>query len=314
MAKYSKTGWELGASETPWFVKIEDEFVPHFRTTQNDILTKHRAARDGTPIENDPTPAMKAGNHFQDGALIWFNEEFEADVVEPEIGYKNQFCNLTASLDGVFKKDWAYRDFLVPTGSNWECKIPRKPADPIDNMLRVIQCQAQMDCLDCEITVLAELARSDLIWRIAIIPRHQPTIQAIRDGVNEFWEKMEDNSDYPAQTSSEASRMILGNRRPDVLDLTEAKESETISREGRQHLINASENIITAKRTKKSCEELIERESLLIKNVLGGIEKVKLPNTKINFTTREIKAKPEKKVDAKAAFVTRALTIKEITT
>jgi len=310
MAKHSRTGHELGASETPWLVEIDGEFIAHYGTTRNDILTKHRAARDGTPIENDPTPPMKAGNYFQDGALDWFNEEFGADVAEPFVGYKNEFCNMTASLDGVFKNDWMYQDFPVPAGNNWECKIPRFPADPIDNMLRVIQCQAQMDCLDCELTVLAELARSDLIWRIAIIPRHEPTIKAIRDGVNEFWQKMEDDSDYPPQTSSEASRMIPGNRRPEPLDLTE-NEAEHITREGRQHLIDSSENILTAKRTKKSCDELIERESLLIKQIIGGAEKVILPDTTINFATREYKDQPAKTVPAKKGFVTRALMIKE---
>ena len=310
MSKHSRTGHELGASETPWLVEIDGEYVAHYGTTRNDILTKHRAARDGTPIENDPTPPMKAGNYFQDGALEWFNEEFNARVVEPSVGYTNEFCNMTASLDGVFEEDWTYQDFTIAEGNNWECKIPRYPADPLDNMLRVIQCQAQMDCLDCELTVLAELARSDLIWRIAIIPRHEPTIKAIRDGVNEFWQKMEDDSNYPPQTSSEASRMIPGNRRPEPLDLTEDK-AEHITREGRQHLIDSSENIITARRTKKSCDELIERESLLIKQIIGGAEKVILPDTTINFATREYKDQPAKTVPAKKGFVTRALMIKE---
>ena len=310
MAKHSRTGFQLGASETPWFVEIEGEYVPHFKTTRNDILRKHRAAQDGTPIENDASAPMKAGNYFQTGALEWFCDEFNAEIEEPLIGYKNKSCNMVASLAGVFKKDWMYRDFSIPAGSNWELKIPAYPADQCDNMLRVIQIQAQMDCLDCEFTVLAERARSDLVWRIAIIPRHDPAIKAIHTGVNEFWRKMKDNSDYPPQTSREASRMIPSNRRAEPLDLTE-NEAEHITREGRQHLIDSSENIIVAKRTKKSIEELIERESLLIKQIIGGAEKVILPDVTINFGPREIKDQPAKTVPAKKGHSTRALLIKE---
>ena len=104
--------------------------------------------------------------------------------------------------------------------------------------------------------------------------------------------------------------MIVGNSRPEPLDLTEDK-AEHITREGRQHLIDSSENIITATRTKKSCDELIERESLLIKQIIGGAEKVILPDTTINFATREFKDQPAKTVPAKKGFVTRALMIKE---
>ena len=62
---------------------------------------------------------MKAGNYFQDGALEWFNEEFNARVVEPSVGYTNEFCNMTASLDGVFEEDWTYQDFSIAVGNNW---------------------------------------------------------------------------------------------------------------------------------------------------------------------------------------------------
>lgn len=315
MAKFSKTGQEIGASETPWLVKniYGDNFINLYGKTRNDLLQKHRAALEGLPDDQAPTPAMLGGNYFQDGALQWFNDAFEANVAEPQEGFSNPVCFNVASLDGRFAGNWTHeiiQDVVVPSGSPWELKIPRFPAERVDTHERVIQVHNQMDCTDSEFAVIAELARSDFIWRVKVIKRHEPLVQQIRDSITEFWQKIEDGTDYPPATSSEANN-IPSNRKAEPLDLTE-NEGGHISREGRQVLIDCAETLQAAKRSKKAAEGMIEECGLQIKTVMAGLEKVKLPDFNISFSTVEVKAKPEKITPAKPGFTTRRLNVREI--
>jgi hypothetical protein len=282
--KLSKTGQESGGSDVPFITPINGRFLIPFNKTPNDVLQRHRDARDG--VEQDvSTPFMKRGNYMQGGALQWFNDEFDSKVVEPEIGYRNEWCNMTASLDGMFTVDWMHGNYMIPAGSPWECKIPGFPAERTDGMERVLQVQAQIDCVNAEWGVIAELAMSDCRWRIAIVQRHEPTIRAIREAVDVFWKHMADGTDYGPQTSSEASRMLLGNRLPDRMDLTESPTTEVMS-EARQHLIDASETYLTARRTKQNCERMMEDCAHVMKAMMNDVERVSLPNgIKVNHTT-----------------------------
>lgn len=310
MSKFSRTGYESGASDAGFITPVDDKYIMPFGITPNDCLTKHRAALDGVDL-NNPSPAMKGGNYFQGGALQWFNDDFNAEVVEPKQGFKNEFCNMTASLDGVFKKDWTYDGVKIPKGNIWECKIPAFPHNPTDKMERVLQVMAQMDCADCEMGVIAELARSDYIWRIAIVRRHEGTVRAIRQAVDVFWDHMKNDTDYPPITNSEANRMI-GSNQFEIINLRDGPTKE-FSSEARQILIDSSETYLAAKRAKSASEALMDAESLNIKNVMGGVEEVLIPNGKIGFKTVNYKAKPEttKVTPAKEAFTTRRLSVKE---
>ena len=282
--KLSRTGQENGASDVPFITPIDGTYLIPFGKTPNDVLKRHRDARDGVE-ENVSTPFMKRGNYMQDGALQWFNDEFDAAVVEPKVRFRNEWCNLVASLDGLFTEDWQHDNYMIPAGSVWECKIPGFPAERTDGMERVLQVQAQMDCVNAEWGVIAELAMSDCRWRIAIVKRHEPTIRAIREAVDVFWQHMADGTDYGPQTSSEASRMLLGNRLPERVDLTESPTAEIMC-EARQHLIDASETYLTARRTKQSCERMMDECGLVMKTVMNDVERVKLPGgITINHTT-----------------------------
>ena len=71
--KLSKTGQESGASDVPFITPIDGTFLIPFGKTPNDVLQRHRDARNGVE-EDTATPFMKRGNYMQDGALQWFND------------------------------------------------------------------------------------------------------------------------------------------------------------------------------------------------------------------------------------------------
>ena len=284
--KLSRTGYETGASEPPFITQVDGTFLNLYGKTPNDVLQRHRNALAGVE-DDEATPKMKRGNYMQDGALQWWNDEFGTKVVEPKVGYRNEYCNMVASLDGVFTEDWQHGNYLIPAASVWECKIPGWPAQRTDSLERVLQVQAQMDCTNTEWGVIAELAMSDCIWRVAIVQRHEPTIKAIRRSVDVFWQHMKDGTDYGPQTSSEASRMLLGDRFPERMDLTQSPTTEIMS-EARQHLIDASETYLTARRTKASCERMMEETAFVMKTMMNNVERVRLPgNISLNHTTTD---------------------------
>ena len=158
--KHSITGKESGASDVPFITPVNGEFLIPFGKTPNDILRRHRAAQDGVS-DDPPTQFMKRGNFFEDGAREWFMEEFECHLAQPKEGFRNEYCNMVASLDSVFTEDWQYENLpVIPMHSNWECKIPARPSSPTDSMVRVLQCQAQMDCSNASFFLLTSLSSS----------------------------------------------------------------------------------------------------------------------------------------------------------
>ena len=315
--KYSVTGKESGASDLPFILRVQNQYLCPFGITPNDTLAKHRAALALAPMEGisgeteEATGFMKAGNYFEDGARQWFMDEFRAKLTHPTEGYRNKYCNLVASLDGLFAERWTFEGTTITKGSVWECKIPTRPSKPTDSLERVIQVQAQMDCADAEYAVIAELARMDCTWRVAIVKRHAPTIQAIHEAVDLFWSHMKYDTNYDSVTSSEASRLIAGNRQPEPHDMTDGP-ANGLDVEQHQDLIDAADTYINAQRAAKASKAAMESAGLNIKAIMGGMEKVKLPDgITVGHTTTEYKATPEKIVPAKPARTGRRLSVKE---
>ena len=297
--KHSITGQESGASDTPIITPIDGEYLVPFKQTPNDMLARHRAARDSKDT-NNATPFMKRGNYFEDGARKWFEDEFEVKLSHPKNGYKNEHCNLVASLDGFFEEAWQWNGLPIPKGSIWELKLPRFPSEPTDSLERVIQVQAQLDCADADIGVIAELAQSDCKWRIAVVHRHLPTVMAIREAVNVFWQHMEDDTNYPPVTQSEYSTMVPGNRKPGIHDLTDGP-SELIMNDARQDMIDAAVTYVSCQNAMEASKSMEENCKMRMKAAMGGVEKVLLPGgIKVFHSTVEYKAKPERTVVKKA--------------
>ena len=307
--KHSITGKQSGASEPPFITKVKGEYLLPFGITPNDILLRHRKVQDGVP-EDNPTPIMQRGNYYQDGALKWFCDEYSAHIIEPKRGYGNQSCNMVASLDGIFIEDWVYQSTTIPEGNIWECKLPRFPSNPTASLERVLQVQAQMDCADCQFAVIAEQAQSDCIWRVEIVPRHEPTIRAIREAVDIFWEHIYKDTDYPPTTTKEARHSYKSNKF-DPIDLREGPTPE-IKSEARQSLIENAENYLAAKRREKESKDAIEKYGLTMQHIMVGIEKVLLPDGRtISFGTSTRKAQPEKTTPATKEKTHRTFSVKE---
>ena len=321
MVKFSVTGVEIGASDLGAIVEVDGEFLFPFGNGPNDILQRHRAALDGV----DTFPAsrvMEGGNRFEDAIRLWFEDDFNVAVTPPQRGYRNKNCNLVASLDGLIKEKEPFTitdhqgithtlegegvvDFKCPT---------YKPEEP-EALQYIFQVQGQMDCVGADWAIIAYLPRVNLEWVIAVTRRHRGMIKAIYEAVDTFWLHMKNDTDYPPATTTEANRLIGGNRRPEALDLVEGcPDDSPIDKNGRDELMNLAESYLAGVKTKKAGENLKEESQLAIQQIMNGVEKVDLPGVKIKWTTTEHKAKEEttKIVPAKPAYTGRRFSAKEV--
>jgi len=258
---------------------------------------------------------MDAGNRFEDAIRQWFEDEFSCVVDIPTKGYRADSCNLVASLDGVIPHEVTVTDWR---GKTWELEGPGvidfksptyAPEDP-DAKHYMLQMQGQMLCTGYPWAILAQLDRASCNWTISVFEAHEGVQYAIKKAVDEFWEHMANESDYPPIDASEASAIVPGNRRAEAHDLTEGPD-DLFSEEDRQKLKSLAEIINQAKTDQANAKEIEEGAKKGIMDIMGGAEKVKLQGFNINWTTTEYKPQPEKVTPAKDGYTTRRFSVKE---
>lgn len=318
MAKFSQTGVELGCSELGVIVPVGGKYLQPFGQTPNDALQRHRAAQDGLDI-NEPTRIMIAGNRFEAATREWFCHDFDTEVSLPNTGLQSRNCNLVASLDGRLSFDLKIVDFKgvehdCPAGTPIDFKMPTyTPEDP-ESMTYHLQGQGHMECSGADKVIFAYLDRCRCNWTIVVFERHMGMIQSIRQAVDVFWEHMANDTNYAPLTVAEANVHILGNRKPEPLDLThDASAAQFIDDDDRLELIELADDLVSANSAIKFSKEIKENVTLRIQEILGGTERVLLPGAKINWTTTETAAKPEvtKTIPAQPAKTSRRFTIKQ---
>ena len=183
------------------------------------------------------------------------------------------------------------------------------PKNP-EELHYILQIQGQIDCVGADWGILAFLTRTTSEWVIVVSHRHEPTIQAIRKAVDVFWDHMANDTDYPPVTNQEANRYYKSNHF-NALDLTDGP-TEEIKSEGRGHLIDAAETYLAAQRAVKAGQECMDKNALIMKHIMGGVEKVILPdNRSVSFTEVNYKAQPEKTVPGKGAYTSRRFKVQE---
>jgi hypothetical protein len=320
MAKFSKTGYESGASDLGAIVPVNGEFLLPFGNTPNDILQRHRAALDGTDLFPS-SRIMEAGNRFEDAIRGWFEDDFHCKVDKAIDGFRSDDCNLVASLDGIIMDGITITDHAGLTHTlegmgviDFKCPT-YKPDDP-EAVTYHLQLQGQMHCAKANWAILAQLDRVRCEWTISVFLRHQGMVTAICLAVDDFWQHMKDDTDYPPMTTTEANKIVAGNRRPDAHDLTtkDINKDCPLNANDRDQLMNLAEVYQAAKQGEKLCKADKEAAQLEICEVLGGVEKIILPDFNVNWTTTEKKATEEttKVTPAKPASTSRRFTVKEI--
>jgi len=107
MPKLTKTGQELGSSETPAVVLMKTPFQ-----TNQDVLMKHRDKINKVErIENFRNPkALRRGTHLEHGVADWAEEELQIlnghssiTTYEPQSSFQNIPEKMGASIDRIIE-------------------------------------------------------------------------------------------------------------------------------------------------------------------------------------------------------------------
>lgn len=321
MAKFSRTGYESGASDLGAIVPVAGEYLQPFGNSPNDILTRHRAALEGV----DLFPAsriMEAGNRFEDAIRTWFEDEYNVQVIVPTEGYPAPNCNLVASLDGRIRlpddqvfaiEDHAGRTWELTGDGVIDFKSPTYAPDDPEAPHYMLQLQGQMLCTGATWGILAQLDRARCNWTISVWLAHEGVWAAIADAVNVFWGHMENDTDYPPVDASEASRLVKGNPKAAPYDLSDGPVDDCpITEEQWHQLLELTDTLNKAQADGKNAKKIQDDSKKAIMDIMGGVEQIILPGAKLNWTTTEYKAQPEKITPAKDAYTARRFSCKEI--
>ena len=250
----------------------------------------------------DPMPrTVQAGNWFEDAIRQRFETDYGVEIERMTEGFASRHCNLVCSLDGQIDRrdkpmlitDWRGKTWELEGLINWE-KISDPPAERSRGVPLYVAVSGRHGLRrNTPLHTGSFLPRSTMEWIIVVYEWNSEVCKAIGDAVDDFWQHMENDTYYDAQTTTEANKLIRGNGLPDPVDLRQGP-NDLYTESELETLVQATTDYLTAKRTKKIAEQNIEDAQLVIQHFMGGVEKLKLDGADINWTTVENKAKPEK--------------------
>lgn len=208
MPKLTKTGWELGSSETaPIILGVDD-----YGNTRDAVLEEHKLARKGVEViekKNYNKQALLRGTHLEHGVAAWFLASIQVDIpklkmTEPVHAFVDEEHGLGSSIDRILE---------IPAGH--ELVIDEGDEEPtIVSGKGIVEIKTDFYHQDkCKpmwmIQVHQQMITSNLPWAIVVCmnqkgqlklyPFHRDDLlcQTIKDKAKEFWHLVETDGEYP---------------------------------------------------------------------------------------------------------------------
>lgn len=208
MTKYTKTGFELGSSETPVIVLGVDDYG----NTRDEVLETHKLARAGVETIDKKKfnkNALLRGTHLEHGVAAWFLASIQVDIPalimeEPTAAYIDEEHGLGSSVDRILK---------IPVGH--ELVVGEDDEEPtILSGTGIVEIKTDFYHQDkCKpmwmIQVHQQMITTGLPWAIVVCmnqkgqlklyPFHRDDllVQTIKDRAKEFWHLVETDGKYP---------------------------------------------------------------------------------------------------------------------
>ena len=218
MPKLTKTGQELGSSETPAVVLMKTPFQ-----TNQDVLMKHRDKINKVErIEHFRNPkALRRGTHLEHGVADWALEELQIlnghssiTTYEPQSSFQNIPEKMGASIDRIIEVS----------------EVPMQIEDTNGDMVSFMgtgimeiktdfyhQCKLKPEWL---IQVHHQMICSSLTWGLVAcldqkgglnfypIEKNDALCTVIVEKIQEFWSLIESGADYPEIKEKDDSKFV----------------------------------------------------------------------------------------------------------
>jgi hypothetical protein len=222
MPKLTKTGWELGSSETaPVVLGVDD-----YGNTNQSVLEEHKRARAGVETldtKRFSKQALMRGTHLEHGVAAWFLESIKEDIPnlklwEPKEAFYDKEHGLGSSVDRILEIPVGHELVIGSDGEEPTIFIGKGIVEIKTDFYHKDVCKPMW-----MIQVHQQMITTGLPWALVVCmnqkgqlklyPFHRDDllVQTIKDKAKEFWQLVEDDGDYPplpAEAEAEGLKVV----------------------------------------------------------------------------------------------------------
>ena len=307
--KFSKDGYEVGASKVPLIVIGQDDFG-NTREQLRQNFVEIRKNPDVVRLESKQNKNAKdRGNYLEDGIAHWVSDQLDNLCTDPGSvtfrkpidAYRLSKYKMAASLDGVLTVDGEPIQYNDPqTGKTFTlsgkgvCEIKTQGYNDHVTYDHILQLQAQMLVSGFKWGVIGHLGPR-LKMQMFVFESHKQIQKKIIERVKDFWRRVEKDTPYPV--IAEPTEKVYSDWSNDDKGLTKLTNDYDLAKDEIERWTTTKDQLANA------IKSILKQEN-------ASYVKIREKQIACELITR--KATVERIVPAKPASQYEKLTVKEI--
>ena len=307
--KFSKDGYEVGASKVPLIVIGQDDFG-NTREQLRQNFVEIRKNPDVVRLESKQNKNAKdRGNYLEDGIAHWVSDQLDNLCTDPGSvtfrkpidAYRLSKYKMAASLDGVLTVDGEPIQYNDPqTGKTFTlsgkgvCEIKTQGYNDHVTYDHILQLQAQMLVSGFKWGVIGHLGPR-LKMQMYVFESNKQIHKKILERVKDFWRRVEKDTPYPVIV--EPTEKVYSDWSNDDKGLTKLTNDYDLAKDEIERWTTTKDQLANA------IKSILKQEN-------ASYVKIREKQIACELITR--KATVEKIVPAKPASQYEKLTVKEI--
>ena len=307
--KFSKDGFEVGASKVPLIVIGQDDFG-NTREQLRQNFAEIRKNPDVVRLESKQNKNAKdRGNYLEDGIAHWVSDQLDSLCADlgsvtfrkPIDAYRLSKYKMAASLDGVLTIDGEPILYDDPqTGKTFTlsgdgvCEIKTQGYNDHVTYDHILQLQAQMLVSGFKWGVIGHLGPR-LKMQMFVFESHKQIQKKIIERVKDFWRRVEKDTPYPV--IAEPTEKVYSDWSNDDKGLTKLTNDYDLAKDEIERWTTTKDQLANA------IKSILKQEN-------ASYVKIREKQIACELITR--KATVERIVPAKPASQYEKLTVKEI--
>ena len=307
--KFSKDGFEVGASKVPLIVIGQDDFG-NTREQLRQNFVEIRKNPDVVRLESKQNKNAKdRGNYLEDGIAHWVSDQLDNLCTDPGSvtfrkpidAYRLSKYKMAASLDGVLTVDGEPIQYNDPqTGKTFTlsgkgvCEIKTQGYNDHVTYDHILQLQAQMLVSGFKWGVIGHLGPR-LKMQMFVFESDKQIQKKILERVKDFWRRVEKDTPYPV--IAESTEKVYSDWSNDDKGLTKLTNDYDLAKDEIERWTTTKDQLANA------IKSILKQEN-------ASYVKIREKQIACELITR--KATVERIVPAKPASQYEKLTVKEI--
>ena len=307
--KFSKDGYEVGASKVPLIVIGQDDFG-NTREQLRQNFVEIRKNPDVVRLESKQNKNAKdRGNYLEDGIAHWVSDQLDNLCTDPGSvtfrkpidAYRLSKYKMAASLDGVLTVDGEPIQYNDPqTGKTFTlsgkgvCEIKTQGYNDHVTYDHILQLQAQMLVSGFKWGVIGHLGPR-LKMQMFVFKSDKQIQKKILERVKDFWRRVEKDTPYPV--IAEPTEKVYSDWSNDDKGLTKLTNDYDLAKDEIERWTTTKDQLANA------IKSILKQEN-------ASYVKIREKQIACELITR--KATVERIVPAKPASQYEKLTVKEI--